>query len=84
MRVKAEAMQQWGKAAIIQMILESLPGFAAEVAQPLDKIEEIVVLGGKNEEKSNDKADILNMFNAFKLYINGDAYIFEFVHLFNF
>merc|ERR1712157_668094 len=52
-RAKAEAMQQWGKAAIIQMILESLPGFAAEVAQPLDKIEEIVVLGGKNEEKSN-------------------------------
>jgi len=67
MRVKAEAMQQWGKAAIIQMILESLPGFAAEVAQPLDKIEEIVVLGGKNEEKSNDKADILNMFNALKM-----------------
>merc|ERR1712176_1133826 len=66
-RAEAEAMQQWGKAAIIQMILESLPGFAAEVAQPLDKIEEIVVLGGKNEEKSNDKADMLNMFNALKM-----------------
>lgn len=67
MQVRAEAMQKWGKAAIIQMILESLPGFASQVAQPLEKIDEIVVLGGSNDKtKNNDQADMMKMFNALK------------------
>jgi len=67
MRVKAEAMQQWGRAAIIQMVLEALPGFAAEVAAPLNKIDEIVILGGENQGKGNDKDDMMSMFNALKM-----------------
>lgn len=67
MRVKAEAMQQWGRAAIIQMVLEALPGFAAEVAQPLNRIDEIVILGGENQGKGNDKDDMMSMFNALKM-----------------
>ena len=62
MKVKAEAMQKWGKAAIIQMVLESLPGFAAEVAAPLSKIEEIVILGGENKG-SGDKMDPAEMMS---------------------
>lgn len=62
MKVKAEAMSQWGKAAIIQMVLEALPGFAAEVAAPLEKISEIVVLGGESDRKpdSDEMAMVLN------------------------
>jgi len=66
MRVRAEAMQKWGRAAIIQMVLESLPGLAAEVAAPLSKIEEIVVLGGENQSPKVEPADMLSIMQQVK------------------
>ncbi|KAK7079849.1 Flotillin-2, partial [Halocaridina rubra] len=46
MKLKASAYKQYGDAAIMSMVLESLPQIAAEVAAPLAKTEEIVMVGG--------------------------------------
>merc|ERR1719225_2215346 len=46
MRMKASAYKQYGDAAIMALVLESLPQIAAEVAAPLAKTDEIVLLGG--------------------------------------
>lgn len=46
MKLKAQAYKQYGEAAIMSMVLESLPQIAAEVAAPLAKTEEIVMVGG--------------------------------------
>ena len=49
MRMKAKAYQQYGNEAIMALVLESLPQIAAEVAQPLKKVDEIVLLGGQDK-----------------------------------
>ena len=49
MRVKAKAYQEYGDAAIMSLIVESLPKIAAEVAAPLAKTDEIVMLGGSDK-----------------------------------
>ena len=46
MTMKAKAYSQYGDAAIMSLIVEALPKIAAEVAAPLSKTEEIVLLGG--------------------------------------
>merc|ERR1719225_1198015 len=46
MRMKASAYKQYGDAAILALVLESLPQIAAEVAAPLAKTDEIVLIGG--------------------------------------
>merc|ERR1712110_1217598 len=46
MRMKASAYKQYGDAAILSLVLEALPQIAAEVAAPLAKTDEIVLLGG--------------------------------------
>merc|ERR1719225_1693051 len=48
MRMKASAYKQYGDAAILALVLESLPQIAAEVAAPLAKTEEIVLISGGN------------------------------------
>lgn len=48
MRMKAAAYKQYGDAAIMALVLEALPKIAAEVASPLSRIEEIVLLGGED------------------------------------
>merc|ERR1712172_343262 len=48
MRLKASAYKQYGDAAIMALVLEALPQIAAEVAAPLAKTDEIVLLGGGN------------------------------------
>ena len=45
MRMKASAYKQYGDAAILSLVLESLPQIAAEVSAPLAKTEEIVLIG---------------------------------------
>lgn len=45
MRLKAAAYKQYGEAAMLSLVLESLPKIAAEVAAPLAKTDEIVLLG---------------------------------------
>ncbi|KAH8384988.1 hypothetical protein KR093_004754, partial [Drosophila rubida] len=53
MRMKANVYKQYGDAAIMNIVLESLPKIAAEVAAPLAKTDEIVLIGG-NDNVTND------------------------------
>jgi len=46
MKMKAESWKEYGQAAMIQQLLESMPKIAGEVAQPLSKTERIVVISG--------------------------------------
>jgi flotillin len=46
MRMKAAAYKQYGDAAILSLTLEALPKVAAEIAAPLSKTDQIVLLGG--------------------------------------
>lgn len=48
MRQKAAVYKQYGDAAIMSIVLEALPKIAAEVAAPLAKTEEIVLVGGSD------------------------------------
>jgi len=48
MRMKASAYKQYGDAAILSLVLETLPKIAAEVSAPLAKTEEIVLIGGSD------------------------------------
>lgn len=52
MRLKADAWKEYGQAAMIQQLLESLPQVAAAVAQPLSKTERIVMISGGNSESA--------------------------------
>lgn len=45
MRLKAAAYKQYGEAAVLNLVLETLPKVAAEVAAPLSKTDEIVLVG---------------------------------------
>jgi flotillin len=48
MKQKAAAYKQYGDAAMMSLILESLPKLAAEVAAPLAKTDQVVILGSQN------------------------------------
>ncbi|XP_018569553.1 flotillin-2 isoform X2 [Anoplophora glabripennis] len=48
MRQKAAVYKQYGDAAIMAIVLEALPKIAAEVAAPLAKTDEIVLIGGQD------------------------------------
>lgn len=58
MRMKASVYKQYGDAAIMNIVLESLPKIAAEVAAPLAKTEEIVLIGG-NDSTTGDIARLV-------------------------
>ncbi|XP_067931673.1 flotillin-2a-like [Watersipora subatra] len=45
MRLKASAYKQYGDAAMVSLILETLPKIAAEVSAPLARVDEIVLVG---------------------------------------
>ncbi|UYV63516.1 FLOT2 [Cordylochernes scorpioides] len=48
MRMKAAAYRQYGDAAVMSLVLDALPKIAAEVAAPLGKTDEIVLVGGSD------------------------------------
>lgn len=48
MRLKAAAYKQYDDAAVTSLILEALPKIAAEVAAPLSKTEDVVLIGGSD------------------------------------
>ncbi|XP_057381666.1 flotillin-2-like [Daphnia carinata] len=48
MRLKAAAYKQYGEAATLSLVFEALPKIAAEVAAPLAKTDEIVMLSGSS------------------------------------
>ncbi|XP_026289314.1 flotillin-2 isoform X2 [Frankliniella occidentalis] len=52
MRAKAAVYKQYGDAAIMSIVLEALPKIAAEVAAPLAKTDEIVLIGGNDSTTS--------------------------------
>ena len=45
MKLKAKAYKSYGDAAVVSLVLDALPKIAAEVAAPLGKTDEIVLLG---------------------------------------
>lgn len=55
MRQKAAAYKQYGDAALMSLILEAMPKIAAEVAAPLRKTEEIVLINDDNGNKVNSE-----------------------------
>merc|ERR1719213_516643 len=57
MRLKASAYKQYGDAAILALVLESLPQIAAEVSAPLAKTDEIVLIGG--QDRTTDEVNKL-------------------------
>ena len=52
MQRKADAWKEYGQAALIEQLFESLPKVAEAVAQPLSKTERIVMISGGNGESS--------------------------------
>lgn len=57
MQMKAAVYKEYGDAAIMNIVLDSLPKIAAEIATPLTKIEEIVLIGGSD----NCTGDVLRL-----------------------
>ncbi|NWW90457.1 FLOT2 protein, partial [Rhynochetos jubatus] len=54
MKLKAEALQQYGEAAQLALVLDALPEIAAKVAAPLSKVDEIVILGGESSSTTSE------------------------------
>ncbi|NXW76385.1 FLOT2 protein, partial [Hirundo rustica] len=53
LKLKAEALQKYGEAAQLALVLDALPEIAAKVSAPLSKVDEIVILSGENGTLSN-------------------------------
>ncbi|XP_056643022.1 flotillin-2 isoform X1 [Diorhabda carinulata] len=66
MRQKAAVYKQYGDAAIMSLVLEALPKIAAEVASPLAKTDEIVLIGGPD----NTTADLTRLVGQIPPAIN--------------
>ncbi|MBR4436002.1 MAG: flotillin family protein [Clostridia bacterium] len=43
---KADAMQKYGKAAMMEMIVKALPEMAASIAKPLESIDKVTIIDG--------------------------------------
>ncbi|NXJ90058.1 FLOT2 protein, partial [Corythaixoides concolor] len=54
MKLKAEALQQYGEAAQLALVLDALPEIAAKVAAPLSKVDEIVILSGESGSTTSE------------------------------
>ncbi|NXC22089.1 FLOT2 protein, partial [Corythaeola cristata] len=54
MKLKAEALQQYGEAAQLALVLDALPEIAAKVAAPLSKVDEIVILSGESSSTTSE------------------------------
>ncbi|XP_017485182.1 PREDICTED: flotillin-2-like [Rhagoletis zephyria] len=58
MRIKAAAYKQYGDAAILALTLDSLPKIAAEIAAPLSKTDQIVLLSGDTGDLNKIAAQV--------------------------
>ncbi|NWR59936.1 FLOT2 protein, partial [Bucorvus abyssinicus] len=54
MKLKAEALKQYGEAAQLALVLDALPEIAAKVAAPLSKVDEIVILSGESSNTTSE------------------------------
>ncbi|NXL39199.1 FLOT2 protein, partial [Glaucidium brasilianum] len=59
MKLKAEALQQYGDAAQLALVLDALPEIAAKVAAPLSKVDEIVILSGESSNTTSEVTRLL-------------------------
>ena len=60
MQKKADAWKEYGQAALIEQLLESLPQIADAVAQPLAKTDKIIMIGGGGEGQGVGASRITN------------------------
>ncbi|NXO17312.1 FLOT2 protein, partial [Oriolus oriolus] len=49
LKLKAEALQKYGEAAQLSLVMDALPEIAAKVSAPLSKVDEIVILSGDQD-----------------------------------
>ncbi|XP_048836854.1 flotillin-2a-like [Brienomyrus brachyistius] len=59
MRLKAQAYQEYGEAAKTALVLEALPKIAANVAAPLGRTNEIVILSGDGSHVTGEVTRLL-------------------------
>ena len=51
---KADAMQKYGKAAMMEMIVKALPEMAASIAKPLESIDKVTIIDGGHGKSGVD------------------------------
>merc|ERR550519_2267853 len=71
MRLKASAYKQYGDAAVMSLVLDALAAIAAEVAAPLAKTEEIVLIGGNNNTTNEINKLVGTLPPAIQVTISG-------------
>lgn len=49
MRMKAESWKDYNEAAVYKMVIDALPELARAIAEPLSKVDKIVMVGGGND-----------------------------------
>jgi len=59
MRQKAAAYKQYGDAALMSLILDSLPKVAAEISAPLAKTDQIVLIGDEGTGVSGEVSKLV-------------------------
>lgn len=58
MKQKAEAFNEYGPAAIIDIIFKNLPEMAKAIAEPMSRIEKINIIGGGGSDGSGGAVDV--------------------------
>lgn len=58
MEKKAEAMQKYGEAAILEMIVNILPDVAKAVAEPISSISDVKIIGGDSSGINNMSSNV--------------------------
>ncbi|NWI02940.1 FLOT2 protein, partial [Tichodroma muraria] len=54
LKLKAEALQNYGEVGQLSLVLDVLPEIAAQLSAPLSKVDEIVILGGEKDSTVSD------------------------------
>ena len=74
MRMKAEAMQLYGQAAMLEMVVDKLPDIARSVSEPLSKTEKIILFGegGASSMARDTAGTMLQTFEAVKQSVGLD------------
>ena len=68
LRMKAEAMKEYGQAAMMEMVVDKLPEMAKAVAEPLSKTDKIILFGegGATSMAKDTAGTMLQTFEAVK------------------
>ena len=73
-RRKAEAMQMYGQAAMLEMVVNKLPEIAHSVSEPLSRTEKIILFGegGATSMARDTAGTMLQSFEAIKQAVGLD------------